>query len=141
MTMAITYGTELASIDGYWSLFESTGWNRQYRIKKVDLATVLERNWYMVTAYDGQSLVGIGRIVSDGLLHAIIYDLITDPGYRGKGIGTEILRRLVARCREARVRDIQLFCADGAQAFYEKRGFRARVAGAPGMEYVPPASS
>jgi ribosomal protein S18 acetylase RimI-like enzyme len=139
--MAITYGTELTSIDGYWSLFESTGWNRQYRIKKVDLATVLERTWYMVTAYDGQRLVGIGRIVSDGLLHAMIYDLITDPGYRGKGIATEILRRLVARCREARVRDIQLFCADGAQEFYEKRGFRARPSGAPGMEYVPPAAS
>jgi hypothetical protein len=36
---------------------------------------------------------------------------------------------------DANIRDIQLFCARGQRAFYEKRGFVARPDDAPGMQY------
>jgi len=42
--------------------------------------------------------VGFGRIVTDGILHAMVYDLITDPEYQGSGVGSEVLRMLVAKC-------------------------------------------
>jgi len=61
--------------------------------------------------------------VTDQVLHAMIYDLIVDPGYQRQGLGSQVLDRLVARCQEANIRDIQLFCARGKQAFYEKHGF------------------
>lgn len=134
--MQITYKSELNTIEGYWKLFESTGWNEEYRISQEDLARVAEKSWSLVAAYDGERLVGFGRIVSDGLLHAMVYDLITDPEYQGRGIGAEVLRRLVDRCNWEGIRDIQLFCARGKRAFYEKRGFKARDEEAPGMEYV-----
>jgi hypothetical protein len=51
-------------------------------------------------------MVGFGRIVTDQVLHAMIY-----------------------------IRDIQLFCARGKQAFYEKHGFVVRPIDAPGMQY------
>jgi GNAT superfamily N-acetyltransferase len=134
--MSISYATELTSIEGYWSLFESTGWNREYRITKEALVAVLGNSWHLIAAYDGDTMVGIGRVVSDGVLHAMVYDLIIDPKYQGRGIGTEILKRLVAKCRDVGIRDVQLFCAEGKRAFYERRGFRARRAGAPGMEFA-----
>jgi ribosomal protein S18 acetylase RimI-like enzyme len=68
-------------------------------------------------------------------MHAMIYDLIVSPDFQNQGIGTRILEMLLKRCREANIRDIQLFCARGKQAFYEKRGFVARPQDAPGMQY------
>ncbi|MBI3579732.1 MAG: GNAT family N-acetyltransferase [Ignavibacteriales bacterium] len=134
--MNITYKSELNTIEGFWTLFESTGWNAEYQISARDLRTAVTNSWHVIAAYDGDRLVGFGRIVSDGILHAMVYDLITDSEYQCKGIGTEILTRLVEKCRESNIPDIQLFCARGKRAFYEHRGFRARHEESPGMEYV-----
>jgi GNAT superfamily N-acetyltransferase len=68
------------------------------------------------------------------VLHALILDLIVYPGSQGKGLGGEILGRLVDQCREHRIRDIQLFSVKGKAGFYRKQGFRERPEGAPGME-------
>jgi predicted N-acetyltransferase YhbS len=56
------------------------------------------------------------------------------PEYQGQGIGFGLLRELVARCRGAGIRDIQLFCARGQAGFYERQGFQARPEDAPGMQ-------
>lgn len=134
--MSIVYETQLRTIDGFWNLFETTGWNNEYHLTKENLAAALRNSWFEVAAYDGNRLVGYGRVVTDGLLHAMVYELITERDYRGKGIGSEVLSRLVKECRRAGIRDIQLFCARGMRGFYEKRGFRARDCEAPGMEYA-----
>ena len=96
---------------------------------------MLANTWYMLAAYDGQQLVGFGRMVSDLVLHAMIYDMIVLPAYQGQGIGGEILERLVTKAQQTGIRDIQLFCARGKRSFYEKRGFVARPDEAPGMQY------
>ncbi len=124
-------------LDEYWTLFLTTGWNDEYRLAPVELGGALAASWAVETAWEGERLVGIGRAVADGTVHAMIYDLIVAPDRRGRGIGGEILDRLVARCRAAGIRDVQLFCARGQRAFYERRGFRARPEDAPGMEHEP----
>ena len=63
----------------------------------------------------------------------MIYDLIILPSHQGQGIGSEILSRLVSKCRAAGIRDVQLFSAPGKSTFYAKRGFKARPSDAPGM--------
>ncbi len=65
----------------------------------------------------------------------MIYDLIVAPDYQRQGIGGEILDRLVKRCQEVHIREIQLFCARGKHEFYEQHGFEARPDDAPGMQY------
>jgi GNAT superfamily N-acetyltransferase len=86
-------------------------------------------------AYDGDRLVGSARIVSDGILHAMIYDMIIDPDYQRKGIGTKILNLIIEKCIENNIGDIQLFCAQGKKEFYLKNGFEIRDEDAPGMQY------
>ncbi len=53
-------------------------------------------------------------------------DLIVRPDYQGRGIGSRILQELVERCR-----------ARGKAGFYERHGFAARPADAPGMQLKP----
>ena len=119
----------------FFALFETTGWNANYQATPQELSHMLANTWYMLAAYDGERLVGFGRVVSDLVLHAMIYDMIVAPDYQGRGIGGEILERLVGKCLQAGIRDIQLFCARGKRAFYERRGFVARPDESPGMQY------
>jgi GNAT superfamily N-acetyltransferase len=133
--MTVHFVTALESIKDFWLLFQTTGWNAEYKVSQEDLAVVVRNSQHVLAAYVDDRMVGFGRIVTDGILHAMIYDLITDPEYQGTGVGTEVLKRLVEWCRNTGIRDIQLFCARGKRGFYEKRGFVARGEDRPGMVY------
>lgn len=135
--MTLIIREEIPTAEQFWPLFESTGWNREYRLSPAEVMQGLRNSWYAVAAYEGEALVGFGRVVSDTVLHAMIYELIVLPDHQRQGLGTRILDLLLQRCRRAKIRDIQLFCARGKRSFYEKRGFVARPEDAPGMQYRP----
>lgn len=128
------YQTFPPTPEEYLALFETTGWNDEYHLTPHDLAKALKESAFMVSAYDDSRLIGFGRVVTDSI-HAMIYDLIVLPEVQRQGIGGEILDRLVKCCQEAHIRDIQLFCAKGKGAFYERHGFEARPDDTPGMQY------
>ncbi len=130
----IEYKATRPEADQYRALFETTGWNSDYRADAQELGRALDNSWYVVAAYDGDELVGIGRVTSDGVLYAMIYDLIVRPAYQGKGIVSTILRKLVNQCKAADLREIQLFSAMGKATFYGRRGFVKRPENAPGMQ-------
>lgn len=129
----IRYCEYLPDTQQYLSLFETTGWNQKYKASAEDLIEALKNSQFMVMAYDGEQLVGCGRVVTDGVMHAMIYEMIVSPSYQGQGIGSVILNMLVAKCKAANIRDIQLFSAAGKAPFYRKHGFVERPEDAPGM--------
>ncbi len=136
-TSEVDFRESLPDASEYLALFESTGWNREYHLNAEELYDAICRSWYLVTAYDQNKLVGTGRIISDGVLHALIVDVIVSPAYQNRGLGTTIMRRLLERCRIGHLRDVQLFCARGKAPFYGRLGFMARSEDAPGMDFRP----
>ncbi len=133
--MDIEYRAAVPDIEKFFSLFLSTGWNESYHATREELTLALKNSQLVVSAYEGERLVGTGRVVTDGILHAMIYEMIVRPDRQGFGIGTRILAMLLDWCKSRNIRDIQLFCARGKRAFYEKNGFAARPDDAPGMQY------
>lgn len=118
----------------FFDLFLTTGWNKEYRLNADELYAAVKESWYMISAYDNKRLVGFGRIICDGVVHALILDMIIHHPYKRRGIGTKILNHLVGRCQSYNIRDIQLFCARNEVDFYTKNGFTLRPNNAPGME-------
>jgi GNAT superfamily N-acetyltransferase len=116
-------------------LYDQTGWG------EVDLArfaTALAGTWIVCCARDETgALVGMGRLLGDGALHAFVTELIVDEPARNAGLGARILACLVAESRARGVEDVQLFAADGRSAFYQRNGFVARPVGSPGMDVLP----
>ena len=116
-------------------LFETTGWNSSYGATETELANALAQSWCVDCAYSRDTLVGVGRVVSDGVLYAMLYDVIVHPAFRERGIGKKLVERLVHRALEAGIRDIQLFAAEGTEPFYQRCGFSRRPHAAPGMSW------
>jgi GNAT superfamily N-acetyltransferase len=134
LLMAVIYRRTLPERSEFFTLFEATGWNREYRLDDGQLFEAIQQSWYCISAYESDRLVGFGRVISDGVLHALIVDLIVLPTHQGRGIGRAVLAALVERCTSCAIRDVQLFCAQGKVGFYHKCGFVERPADAPGME-------
>jgi ribosomal protein S18 acetylase RimI-like enzyme len=128
------FTSSLPEKHSFYELFITTGWNDKYQLSEDDLYDALLRSWYCLSAYKSDKLVGFGRIICDGQVHALILDLIVYPEFQNQGIGGQILDKLVKKCKQHQIRDIQLFCAKGYCIFYEKRGFKKRPHDAPGME-------
>ncbi|MBN2460935.1 MAG: GNAT family N-acetyltransferase [Candidatus Cloacimonetes bacterium] len=124
----------LPDSEEFFHLFETTGWNKDYRVNPEELFLVLKNSWFCLSGYLDNRLIGFGRIVSDGLLHAMIYDMIIHPDYQGYGYGALILKKLLEKCQSHRIRDIQLFSARNKMGFYKRFGFTTRPAEAQGME-------
>ncbi len=128
------YTEKLPTAEQFYELFETTGWNKKYELTIEELYLALENSWYTISVFDNEQLVGFGRIICDGVVHALILDVIIHPERQGEGIGKNVMDKLVAKCKKHKIRDIQLFSAKDKAGFYEKLGFKNRAENAPGME-------
>ncbi len=71
-------------------------------------------------AYDGATLVGASRAITDGEYHGLIYDVAVLPEYQRRGIGRRMMEELLSRMPVWRV----MLVADGnVQGFYRGLGF------------------
>ena len=59
------------------------------------LATVYGNSMFACFAYAGTALAGAGRVLADGLDCAYIADVAVHPDHQGRGLGSELIRRLV----------------------------------------------
>ena len=64
----IEYRAEVPGPAAFVRLFSTTGWVPQGRLTVEAAAEALAPTWYAVSAYAGERLVGIGRIIGDGVL-------------------------------------------------------------------------
>ena len=77
-------------------------------------------------AFEGERLVGMGRALSDGCSDAYIQDVVVDPVFRGRGIGSAIVMFLVRELRSRGVDWIALVGEPGTENFYARLGFERK---------------
>jgi ribosomal protein S18 acetylase RimI-like enzyme len=76
----------------------------------------------LALAADG-TVVGFITAISDGVSCAYIPFLEVLPAYQGQGIGTELVRRMLARL--SRLYMVDLVCDDSLKPFYQRLGMHA----------------
>ena len=114
------------------ALYDQTGWAE---FPEATFADALAGSWVVCTARDENgTLLGMGRLISDGVLHAFVTEMLVADRSRGQGTGARILEEFVRASKARGVEDIQLFAAQDRAAFYERNGFRRRPDRAPGMD-------
>ena len=103
-------------------LFHHAPWAMNRTIE--DAKEMLCHTDLTVCAWDRDVLVGFGRVLTDFVYRATIWDVIVDQAYQKKGIGAEIVQRIL---HHPRLRKVELFrLCTRRPGFYEKLGFTSR---------------
>lgn len=90
--------------------------------KPADLRLVFHNSMFRCFAFDGGRLVGAGRVLADGRDCAYLCDIAVLPSHQGRGIGKEIISRLVGHAKSHK--KIILYSVPGKEPFYAAFGFR-----------------
>lgn len=120
--MNLSYKEGIPDKGQLFELYEALGWNDFLKLEEDQLFKAMQHSWHIVAVYDNNQLIATGRVISDGVTNAYLCGLGVRPEYRNRGIGTEISRRLVDRCKQSNLH-IQLLCEENLVPYYEKLGF------------------
>ncbi len=86
--------------------------------------------WGTVSGFDDTGkLVAWCAILSDGLLHAVLIDVIVHPAWQRQGIGQTLVRNAIEFIQQHRMRIIHVDFLPEHQTFYERCGFQPSLAG------------
>ena len=77
---------------------------------------------FVVARREGR-IIGMGRAMSDRASDAYIQDVTVLDAFRGRGVGTGIVRELIRRLEEDGIHWIGLIAERGSHPFYESLGF------------------
>ena len=109
-------------------LFMSVAWFSGNFPEKIQ--TALHNSSKVISAWDGNKLVGLIRGLDDGVWQATIDCLLVNPSYQRKGIGSTLLKQLLKIYEDFLYITI---VPDEKKnvAFYEKHGFDIMSEGTP----------
>ncbi len=86
-----------------------------------------QRVWQMfenaslvLTAWHEGRLVGIARVLTDGVLYSYLCDLAVEPDVQGLGIGRRLIEAVLERCKGT---ELVLRDSDLSAGFYARLGF------------------
>ena len=90
--------------------------------KPDELVQALANSDCLISAWDGDLLVGLGNALSDGYLVVYYPHLLVSPQYQRRGIGRRIMEIMQAKYKG--IHQQVLLAVGSAVPFYEKCGFR-----------------
>ena len=73
-------------------LYKSNKWSSAE--KPDELMKALENSHSLISAWDGDKLIGLANAISDGFLVVYYPHLLVLPEYQGRGIGKMIMKRM-----------------------------------------------
>lgn len=137
LKMKVKYISRKPEVKEYNRLTDSVGWG--IRDEEI-IQQALENTLYSLCVYDGDRLIGYGRIIGDKTIFLYIQDIMVIPEYQGKKIGTGIMTELLKKVEEYKKVNpnirTYLGASKGKEDFYKKFGFVSRPNEELGAEMI-----
>ena len=83
-----------------------------------DIWKMFKNAGLVLSAWDQQHLVGIVRVLTDGVLYSLICDLAVEPDAQGMGISKRLITAVFERCKGTAI-----FVRFAAAHYYAGMGF------------------
>lgn len=106
------------------SLYEDVEWTA-YTNDLDRLADALAHSLYVLSAWDNEDLIGLVRVVGDGLTIIYIQDILVLNSRQNQGIASELMRRVLEKYSDVRQKVLLTEEAADVRHFYEKHGFES----------------
>ena len=103
-------------------LYEDVEWYA-YTKDLNQLRQALENSLFVLTAWEGKQLIGLIRVVGDGLTILYIQDILVLNSHQNQGIATALMNRVLEKYKDVRQKVLLTEEAPDVRHFYEKNGF------------------
>lgn len=108
------------------ALRESVGWSAN----EEDYPKALQGYWATVGGFDAHdTLIAWCAILSDGVRHAVLLDVIVHPTYQKQGIGRALVAQAIEHIRAHHITIVHVDFLQEKAAFYERCGFEMGLGG------------
>ena len=105
------------------AIYESVGWTA-YTDDLEALKRGFENSLLVLGAYEGETLLGIIRVVGDASTIVFIQDILVFPEHQRKGVGTALLKEVLKRYEHVRQITLTTDSTEKTKAFYKSLGLR-----------------
>jgi spermidine synthase len=106
-------------------------WKPEYDADPSFLKCLVQKSALFAGAFHQDSLIGMGRALSDMISDAYIQDVAVLKPFQRQGIGTRIIRTLIDGLKQNHVDWIGLIGEPGTDLFYTRLGFRKLIGHVP----------
>jgi GNAT superfamily N-acetyltransferase len=104
------------------ALYSSVGWT-SYTEEPDRLVLALRQSLRVATAWHEESLVGLARVVGDGVSIIYLQDVLVHPDHARSGVGTRLVNAVFEPYIDVRQQVLMTDDEPAQRAFYESLGF------------------
>lgn len=106
------------------NLWITLGWGTAEDYKKLSIQTALDNTSMIVSARDdNKNLIGLARILSDGVIHATLIDIVVHPNFQKQGVGKKLMEEIKKKNLNI---GIYMEAFKENEKFFEKCGYKKR---------------
>ena len=102
-------------------LDNNTFWAKNRKIN--DLKKCLAKSDVIVSLWVGNEIVGFGRALTDGIYRGVLWDIVIDQNYQGKGFGKLIVKSLLSSKKIKNTKKLYLMTTN-KKLFYSQLDFK-----------------
>lgn len=113
------------------ALYRAEGWGTPASDEPAAVTRIVAGSHCFLIATRGNEIVGMGRAISDRASDAYIQDVTVKRAYRGRGIGTRIVKKLIDNLHADGLAWIGLIAERDSAAFYARLGFETMPNASP----------
>lgn len=103
-------------------IYRSVGWYDE-SFSAEAMEKIVSQSTIFAAAFINNEMVGMGRLISDGVSDGCIQDVAVLKEFQGLGIGRAIVKTLVEKSLNLGIDWIQLIATPGNEKFYKSLGF------------------
>ena len=115
---------EFVKLEDVLHLYQAVGWTN-YTHQPEMLEQALSHSLAIYVALDGDTVVGLVRLVGDGFSSIFIQDLIVLPIYQRQGIGSALMKEALEDYKDAYQVQLVTEQTEKNVGFYRYLGFEA----------------
>lgn len=122
--MIIYKTSKKISPEKLYNLYESASWINKAKDKKKHgllISRAHNVSSAVFSAWDRGELIGIVRVITDNLTHALIFGLVVSPEYKNEGIATELVKKCIKKYSKMQ---ISLEAEGSSYKLFKKLGFK-----------------
>ena len=114
----------IKDIESISSLYESAGWF-DYTEDLGKLEEAFKNSLKIISAWHEEKLIGLIRVVGDGLTIIYIQDIVVLPEYQGNGIGRGLIYSVLDEYKDVNQKILISEDKDSSIEFYKNIGFKS----------------